>query len=222
MAKEHKGGKRGSNTGTITFNQDEQNAIEYYVSGDGMTINNLLRGRNGFTENDLNSEDKKIMKDLDSALNHNLGEQTLYRSVDASAIFGNINDIDFDNLRSELNYNTFSNSNGSYSKIQLNKVNNTINQALNKSFLDKGYVSTTRDAKIAEEWGGFTGSDNPIVLKIKTSKNTKGADVSKASKNIRKMESNDPQKETLLARNQNYKVTKIYGKNGLIYVDVSM
>ena len=32
----------------------------------------------------------------------------------------------------------------------------------------------------------------------------------------------DPQKETLLARGQSYKVTKIYGKNGNINVDVEM
>ena len=218
MAKGNRGGKRSG----VNFNTNEQDAIEYYVSGDGMGINNLLRGRNGFTENDLDAQDRKIMKDLDSALDNNLGEQTLYRAVDASAIFGDISDLDFENLKGELIYKEFSNSKGAYSQTQLAKVNNTVNTALNKSFIDKGYVSTTRDASIAEGWQGFTGSDKDIVLKIKTSKNTKGADVSKATKRLREIESNNPQKETLLARNQKYKVNKIYGKNGCIYVDVLM
>ena len=215
-------GKRSSGSGTQKLTQDEQNAIEYYASGDGMGINNLLRGRYGFTENDLDTQDRKIIKDLDSALNHNVGEQILYRSVDASAVFGNISDTDFENLRDELNYNTFSKGKGNYSKIIANKTNDIINSATDKSFVDKGYVSTTRDLTIAENWGGFTGSDRPIVMKIKTSNKTKGADISKATKHLRQIESQNPQKETLLARNQKFKVDKIYGRNGLVYVEVKM
>ena len=223
MAKGSRGGKRSSSGGSSkALTQDEKNAIEYYVSGDGMGINNLLRGRNGFTEDDLDAQDRKIMKDLDSALNHNLGQQTLYRSVDASAVFGNISDTDFENLRDELNYNTFSKGKGNYSKMIANKTNDIINSATDKSFIDKGYVSTTRDLTIAENWGGFTGSDRPMVMKIKTSNKTKGADISKATKHLRQIESQDPQKETLLARNQKFKVNKIYGKNGLVYVEVEM
>lgn len=219
MAKGSRGGKR-SGSGAFTKNQKE--AIEYYASGDGMFINNHLRERNGMTINDLTPQDKQFMKDLDDALDKRLNEQILYRSVDASAVFGNMESMEFEQLRGELLYNEFSSAKGAYSQGIARQVQNKINSATGKTITDKGYVSTTRDATIAENFGGYTGSSNPIVMKIKTSKNTKGADISKATKRLSEIEKNDPQKETLLARNQKYKINKIYSKNGQIYVDVEM
>lgn len=67
--------------------------------------------------------------------------------------------------------------------------------------------------------GGFTGSSKPVVLKIKTSKNTRGKDISFLDRNV----SEDmAQKERLLKRGQSYIPKKVYMKNGNIYVDVSM
>ena len=42
---------------------------------------------------------------------------------------------------------------------------------------DKGFVSTTKSEEVADEWGGFTGAEHPIVLKISTDENTKGYDL---------------------------------------------
>ena len=203
------------------FTEEEQRELEWYVSGDGMHINNVLRGLNPeITPSDLYDSEKEAIKTLDGALNKNLKEQTLYRAVDATAIFGNMSASDFENLRNQLVYGNI--DKGAYAQKQQAKAQNIINKALGKTITDKGFVSTTRDEGIASGWGSFTGSDKPIVMKIKTGKNTKGRDVSKASKEIRRTEKYDSQKETLLARNQKFTPTKVYAKNGVVYVDVKM
>ena len=85
--------------------------------------------------------------------------------------------------------------------------------AINEVKTENGFMSTTKNSEIAEEWGGFSGSDMPIIMNISTKKDTKGIDLSK-----HKME----QEEVLLKRNQKYKIKKIYGKNGNIFVDVEL
>lgn len=192
------------------FTTNQGDAIEHYVSGDGMWINQYFRNDGkGFGE--LSSNEKEYVKDLDNALNRVVADKELYRSVDAKVIFG---DIDYYNLESAILYG----GTDKYSQSALSKAQSLIGTTK----IEKGYMSTTRDRNIAEEFGGFTGADNPIVMKITPSKTTKGADISKATKRIADVEKADPQKETLLARNQKYKINKIYGKNGNIYVDVSM
>lgn len=202
------------------FTSSQGEAIEYYASGDGMYINNMLRGRAGVNESDLSAEDRQLIKDLDAALNNNLGEQTLYRSVDASAIFGN--DVDMYDLLNEIKYQQFSSAKGDYSQNKAKEINKVLNNTVGKTITDKGYVSTTRDSSIAENWGDFTGSSNPVVMEIKTSKTTKGANISKATKYLSELERDNPQKETLLGRNQKYKINRIYAKNNMVYIDVSM
>lgn len=215
-------GGRGASSVTASnkFTDREQEAIDYYVSGDGMYLNNVLRGRDGMTMDDLTTDDRATMAALDSALSKTVDDAVLYRSVDASAIFGS--DVDLYDLQQEVLYRAYSGAKGAYSQKKAAEINNKINSVVGKTMTDKGYVSTTRDASIAENWGGFTGSENPVVMKIKTSKKTKGANVSKATENLRKSEKADPQKETLLARNQQYKITKVYAHNGTVYVDVQM
>ena len=80
-------------------------------------------------------------------------------------------------------------------------------------------MSTTTSSDVAENWGDFTGSEKPVVMKITTSKNTRGVNLSGYDKNVSKSEA---QHERLLARNQSYNVKKIYAKDGTIYVDVKM
>lgn len=201
-------GGRAKQTTNFTTNQGE--AIEHYASGDGMWINQYFRNDgNGFGE--LSSNEKEYVKDLDSALNKTVKDKELYRSVDAKVIFG---DIDYYNLEAAVLYG----AKDKFSQSALNKAQSLIGTTKT----EKGYMSTTRDRNIAEGFGGFTGADNPIVMRITPSKTTKGADISKATKRIADIEKSDPQKETLLARNQKYKINKVYGKNGNIYVDVSM
>lgn len=201
-------GKKNNSSG---FTTSQGQAVEYYVSGDGMWINQYFRNDGeGFGQ--LSETEKVFVKELDNALDKKVNDAVLYRSVDASVIFGN--DVDIDSLQGAIIYGM----KDAYSQQALSKAQSVIG----KTQIEKGYMSTTRSSQIAEEFGDYTGASNPIVMKINTSKNTKGADVSKATKYLASVEKNDPQKETLLARNQQYKVNKIYSKNGLIYVDVNM
>lgn len=185
-------------------------ATEYYVSGDGMYINNALRdGR------ELDAEEKQLIKDLDLATSGSVKQDDLYRSVDAKAIFGNMGWQDYDNLVQYLGYGANIFDKGSYSQAQLQKAKNLINRTQGKTVTEKGYMSTTKDESIASDWGGFSGSEMPVVMHLKNTKGAKGVDVSIYDKNT-----SSPQKEVLLGRNQSFKVDNIGFKNGNIYVDV--
>ena len=81
----------------------------------------------------------------------------------------------------------------------------------NKIITEKGFMSTTTNIKTANEWGDFSGSSMPIVMKIKPKKETKGIDLTKHKMG---------QDEILLSRNQTYSINKIYGENGIIYIDI--
>lgn len=179
-----------------------------------MWINQYLRGRGDFGE--LSEDEKQFIKDLDSATDRKISESTLYRSVDAEAVFGDMSDTDYENLRSALNYGSDTFGKGKYADGIRSKVSDIVGRTKGKTVTEKGYMSTTKSASIAEEFGGFTGSNKPIVMRIKTNQDTRGFDA-------RKYEAPDmPQKEVLLSRNQSYKVTNIYGKNHQIYVDVEL
>lgn len=209
-------GGRGSTSpkGNREFSAGEKEAIEYYVSGDGMFLNNHIQKRGGADKIPLDSYDKEAIKNLDSATNRLIGKKTLYRSVDAQAIFGNMSDSEFDDLQSFL-----MNGESVMTNEARQNAKNKIDNALGKTITNKGYMSTTSKYEVARDWGGFSGSNKPIVLEIKTSSKTKGADVSYTDKNVSK---EDAQHENLLKRNQKYKVKNISVKDGNIYVKVDM
>ena len=203
-------GGRGASSSIKSGGAGKPNeATEYYVSGDGMWINQYLRGKGDFGE--LSDNEKQYLKDLDKATSGKIKEDKLYRNVDASAIFGDMSDMEYDDLVSRLVY-------GDNSKFIKNNTDKFLNEK-GKTVTEKGFMSTTKDPKIAEDWGGFTGSSKPVVMEIKTGKNTKGVDVSRYDKNVSK---DQAQKEVLLGRNQSYKVDNITAKNGKIYVQVTM
>ena len=211
MAKGNRGGKRAVSGSSKPLSQDEKDAIEYYVSGDGMFINNMLRERNGMSQSDMYAEDKEFMKDLDSATDRNLGKEiTLYRSVDASAVFGNISDTQYENLVANLVY-------GDNQKAVINSINGIVENTVGKTITDKGYMSTSKDYSVASEWGGFSGSSKPVVIEFKTKKSTKGVDVSYTDKNA-----TTKQHEVLLARNQKYKILGVTAKDGNVYVKAEL
>lgn len=170
-----------------------------------MYINNSLR-RGKLIDSE---EDKALLKALDKVTSQTLGDSlTLYRSVDASAFFKGLTDNEYEALVSHLGYG-----------INDNLIQRTANTAMNKlqkEVMDKGFVSTTKSKDVAEGWGGFTGAEHPIVIKIKTSSNTKGYDMKEFD-----MES-DKQYEVLLGRNQKFKIHRVYGKNGRIYIDAQV
>jgi hypothetical protein len=192
-------------------------ATEYYVSGDGMWINQYLRGRGDF--GDLTESEEQFLKDLDTATDGNVKIDTLYRSVDASAIFGNISDVDYTNLSTALNYGGDTFGKGAYADGVRDKVNKIISNTEGKSITEKGFMSTTKDKDIAMEFGDFTGSEMPIVMKIDTGGNAHGVDVSIYDKNV---DESEKQEEVLLARNQSYIVERIYSEDHNICVDVKL
>ena len=180
-------------------------ATEYYVSGDGMWINQYLRGRGDF--GDLTADERKYIAELDKATNGKIKQNTLYRSVDADAVFGNMSQLEYENLRDALIYNDKSTP----AQNALSKANRSKGQTIT----EKGFMSTTTDRELAMEWDDFTGADKPVVLELKTTNKTRGVDLSVYDKNVDPM---DAQHEVLLARNQQYVIDSIEAKEGTIYV----
>lgn len=185
--------------------EDQRSAIESYVSGENMYINQVLRGRMERT-----AADDELIKDLDGALNKPIGKtQILYRSVDAEAVFGKMSAIDYDNLRGNLVYND-------NSPIVKHTADRFISKTNGKTIPEKGYLSTTTDYGVAKEWGGYTGSEKPIVLKLNTPGSTHGLALTDFEVE------EEAQREVLLARGQSYKVNRIVGEDGniVVYADI--
>ena len=182
---------------------EERNAIEDYISGDGMWVNSWLRKK----QFELNEDENQFLQNMDKATG-NVLENTddyLYRAVDASSIFNGISDMQYESLKAVVVY-------GSAQKYDKNISDNIISKAIaEKSFTEKGFMSTTKNESLAVDWGGFSGSEKPIILRIKPNDETRGFDTGKHQMG---------QDEVILQRGQEYDITKIYKKNGEIYVDV--
>lgn len=185
----------------IEFTKDEMDAVESYVSGDTMYVNQLLR-RN----EELTNADKALIKDLDNATSKELVKETkLYRSVDSSFIFGNLNENDYENLEQYVKYGADAFDKGSYSQSLLRRSQTILNNAIDKTVVDKGFLSTTTDKKIATEFQYFTGAEHPLVMELEIPKdNVHGFPVYKYFE----VEDN-PQKEILLERGLSMKITDI-------------
>ena len=208
-------GGRGASSGTDKGKPNA--ATEYYVSGDGMWINSYLRGNEAIGE--LTESEKQYLRDLDTATDAPIKDKELYRSVDASAIFGPMQDGDYENLFTYLAYGANAWGKGEYAKGISNSVAEMIRKAEGRTITEKGSMSTTSERSVAEQWGGFSGSERPVVLEIKTSSNTKGVNLSSYDKNV---DADQAQHERLLKRGQSYKVGKVEYKNGNIYISVTM
>lgn len=182
---------------------DELETIEYYVSGDGMYINDYLRNRNTETMGPMDSEDKEFIRDLEKATDRKHSHKKLYRSVDASAVFGKITERQWDDLREQLIYD------------MNKKAEPLIKDAIGKEIEDKGFMSTTKDYNVAVEFGYFTGADHPIVIEFSNADKVKGFDLGKYMPDLnRRME----QEEVLLHNDARYLVKDIVGKDGGIHV----
>lgn len=208
-------GGRGASSSIVSKSSLE--AIEHYVSGEGMWINQYLRGRE---EYDLTQNEKRYLSDLEKATSDALGETpTLYRSVDASAIFGDMDNFEFDNFRSEIVHNGFSNDKGSYAQSLAKKYREKATSVVGKKITEKGFMSTTKDYKTARDWNGFTGSSKEVVMEIKTKKTTKGVNLGKKMSSLNKRMG---QNEVLLKNSQSYTINNVSSRDGKIYVQVSM
>lgn len=208
-AEAHKG------SGNKAFDYDKANpALDDYISGNAMYLNRHLRGDADF--GDITSEERQTIAQLTKATTtEKIGERTLWRSVDASAIFGKISDSDYDDLAGRILY-------GDTSKYTMATTQKYVD-AVGAEVTERGFMSTTKDKDIALDWGDYSGSSRPIVMKIKTSPKTMGVDVEKYTlKHNPEVEQSKPQKEVLLQRGLRYKVIAIKELGGRICVEVEI
>lgn len=198
---------------TETTPETRNGAVDYYVSGDGMWINKYLRNPEQFAKDggNVTEEEKQIITELDKETTSTvIPEKKLYRAVDASAIFGNISDGDFDDLIAHVVY-------GNNDKLIANKATVLINRAENSQITEPGFMSTTKDKEIAENWDGFTGSNKEVVLELDIPDGMTGKDL--AAYDVE----GEEQKEVLLPRNTDYFIKKItQGENGKILVQAQV
>lgn len=197
------GGIRG-NASPASLSELAADAVDYYVSGNGYNLNGSLRSGGG-----IEGEDRLLMKGLDEATSSPLGATTtLYRGVSAESIFGKDISTKYGLLKSGLVNN--------YTDADVAQVVSELRaKTIGKTFVDKGYMSTSKVANVGEGFGG----SQPIVLRITAKKSTKGIDLNKV-RSIYKNNTNE--KEVLLARNTRYKITKLYAKDGHICIDATI
>ena len=190
-----------------SFTDDQIEALQWYVSGEGQWINQYHRGRLGEDFGELSDQEKALSDLLDAATDRVLPADitTLYRSVDAEAVFGDISAEQFEFLQAHLLW-------GDNQKYTLSQIDGIVDKTKHKIITEKGFMSTSKDYELASEWGGFTGSGKPVVLEMEVPKGVKGADLKQFDIE------GDEQSEVLLARGTRYEIIDITGKDGHIHV----
>ena len=169
--------------------QDE--AIEWYVSGDGMWINQHLRGR---MDTQLSDNERVLYEALLKATDNPIPKSInkLWRSVDVSAVFGDMSGLQKEQLKEAIIYG------------DSNPMKRRVNAIVGKEITEEGFMSTTKSKTIAEEFQYYTGADEPMVLEFDTRKaNVRGKDL----KDYEIEE--DPQEEVLLHPKAKYRITGI-------------
>lgn len=186
--------------------QKDLDAVEYYVSGDGMYINDYLRNRDDPIERmgKMTEFDNDLVQNLTSATSRKHSNKILYRSVDASAVFGDISDEDWDALRNTLLYNLDGNAQP------------IIDDTLGKVIADKGFMSTTKKYGVASEFDDFTGAEHPIIIEFTNADKVKGFDL---AEHFPELDDSMKQAEVLLSRDTKYRIKSISGKDGHIHVN---
>ena len=189
----------------VANNQEIKEAVEYYASGEGMYINQFIR-RGQYDS--LTDEEKELVKKLDEATQADIVEAPkLYRSVDASSVFGNMSVDEYVSLTDGYVYND------SFAIKKTQAIRDRVKTG--DVITEKGFMSTSEDYDVVSDWYDFTGSDRPITLELTVPDNTRGCKVYELTPEV---EETDPQREILLPRNTKYKITEITTRDGLIYV----
>ena len=198
-----------------SFDYSKRNeALDAYISGDAMWLNNYLRGRGDFGE--ISREEQQMLDELTAVTKlSKVGERTLWRSVDARAIFGDMTDGEYEDLVGRLLY-------GDNTKFVVERTQRFVD-VVGKEITEKGFMSTTKSKDVATEWGDYSGSNTPVLMKIRTTANTRGVDVEKYTlAHNPEVEQSQAQKEILLRRGQRYKVVGIKELDGKICVEVEL
>lgn len=186
----------------------EADAVEWYVSGEGMYINQALRGRSGIT---LDASEKQAVELIDRATDNEVKRDVLWRSVDAEAILGKVTDLEYDNMLSRYVY-------GLDDKLH-EKAAERVERSVGRTLTEKGFMSTTTDKEAALEWMGFTGSSKPVVLEISNAKAARGLDLAEKLPELEKLME---QNEVLLARNTQYRIKGVRGEGGQLVFEVEV
>lgn len=197
----------GRNSGGVAgiksrgYSELAKDAIDYYVDGNGYDLNyNLRNGRA------IEGEDALLRKGLDEATAKPLTkEYTIYRGTTFSSIFGE--DAEYGKVRAAILDNDKS--------LSVMEAYNKAKQNAMRIKTDKGYMSGSLKASVAEGFGG----ERNVVMKITARKGTKGIDL---SSNRSLYKNNTYESEVILTRGLKYKITKIYSKNNKIYVDATI
>ena len=186
-------------------------ALEWYVSGEGQWVNQYLRNPEEWVENyGISDEELKLIEAIRQGTESEIvKESVLYRSVDASAVFGEMTDLDYENLQNAIVYK-------SKDKFATQAKAKFLDDIEGKEIIEKGFMSTTKDIDVALEWGGFTGGDKPIVIEFDVPRGIKGVDLSRFDVE------GDEQFEVLLSPNQKYKIKGVTSKQGQIYVKADL
>lgn len=177
--------------------QEELEAVDYYVSGEGMYINDYLRDRNNPVERmgEMTDFDKEMVRQLEKATNREHGYNKLYRCVDADAIFDNVSDMDWEYIQGNLGYGRNN-----------QRAKELIDSVKDKVITDKGFMSTTKDYDIAADFLDTTGANHPLVIEFENANKVGGFDLEKFMGDI---ELRKEQKEVILHNNASYKIKNI-------------
>ena len=189
------------------FTEDEKNAINEYVSGEMMWINQYLRGRMP-EDTVIQPHEQKVIDNLKSATNRPLDEDmTLYRAVDAQALFGEMTDSQFWMIQDYL-------QGADMTDDGLDTAITILERGRDVDIVEKGFMSTTKDKDTATGWGDFTGSDKPVVLELKVPKGTKGIDLGEV---MPELDKSMGQSEVLLHPGVTYRITGFRVDDGFIF-----
>lgn len=194
-------GGSGKGEQFVKKDSSDYTILERYVRGDGMDMNRVLRGE---IESDfLYEEQIKLMK---KATDRELGEEKeVWRSVDASSIFGNIDEITWEKIEGQIVYSD-----------ETPEAQSILKGLRDKTLTEKGFMSTTTDKNVAMDWQDFTGASHPVVLHMILPKTAKGIDI---AKNTDLEVKDDPQSEIILKAGTKYKIKDFKNEDGQILVE---
>lgn len=192
--------------------EEVRGALEWYASGEGMWVNKYLRDPDSFGS--ITEDERKMIEMIQQGtMSQTVKQKTLYRSVDAEAVFGKMSQTDYDNIRDALIYN----DNG---KSAIAAKKKYVDGIEGKVITEKGFLSTTKDQDFALDFGDFTGSDKPIVLELNVPDGIHGFDMKPFEIE------GDEQFEVLLSKGHKYKITEVgvrsgeYGKSIYVKADI--